>query len=88
MEKKSTKLKEKPKNKAQLGNSVKILATVAIIGFAITLLFLGQEAITNRMTGKIIRVEEGNLYGIIFIVLILFITSIATLIYLKKNPKY
>lgn len=87
MEKESTKLKEKSKNKAQLGKSVTILAIVSIIGFAITLIFLWQGAITNRVTGNVVGTEEGNLYGTIFIVLILFIVSIVALFYLRKNKK-
>jgi len=89
MKKENTKKKEfeeerEIKNKTKLKKPT-ILALIPIIGFAIALVILGEGAITNQISGKVIGVEEENLYSMIFIVFILLIASIAALVYLRKK---
>ena len=70
----------------QLRRSIMVLAAISIIGFALTLLFLG-EGVMNSGVIKEIGIQGRDFYGIFFIISILFIASIATLLYFRKNKK-
>lgn len=66
-------------------NSGIIVGLIAIIGFSVAFIILSAGIFSNRLTGRVIDIDEGNLYGIILIVFLLLIASIAALKYLRKK---
>jgi hypothetical protein len=69
---------------AQSEKPIFALAGIAIISMALALFILIQELTTSNITGRVAGIGEGNVYGVIFIMIILLIASVAALVWFKR----
>ena len=66
---------------------IAFFGTLSIIGFIVSFYFLMQMTDNLSVTGNVTGIEEGNFYGIIFVVLFSFIVSVSAIIWFRKHRK-
>lgn len=66
-------------------NAVMFFGMVAVAGFVMSLALMMNMAVEGRITGQVIGIGEGNLYGLIIVMFISLVFSLSVVLWFRKN---